>query len=320
MKSKDTDKEILRLVQQSDMCLPKTSSLAKQLKVPVSTLHERLQKMQKAGIIKGYVGVIDGRKAGYDFVSFIVGNIRFNIGGKIVQKPESIGESVAKLPFVQEVYYTSGLTDVICKVRCKDKQDYTNKGRRVAENFDERGWGIITTKTFKDTPAFQIEKLPENSDFRFSDIDLQLLNLIQNGEMCVPRTTKIAKSLGLPPSTVHEKLKKFREDGIISGYSGLVDGNSVGYDFVVFVYGQLQLPKLKEQKMYFENAGELVSKLPFVQEVFFLAGNWDIIAKMRVRDKDDYYEKVKKVVEHFDVRGEGVITTLSFKDTPYVDL
>jgi Lrp/AsnC family leucine-responsive transcriptional regulator len=320
MKFNETDIKILRLVQQKDMCLPRTSALAKQLNVPVSTIHERLQKMKEKGIIKGYAGLINGKVAGYDFVSFLIGNVRFNVGGTVVKKLEKTGESLAELPFIQEVYYTSGQTDVICKLRCKDKHDYYDKGKKAAADFEERGWGTITTKTFKDTPKFQIEKLPETSEFRFKDIDLKLLNMVQNVDMCVPRTTKIAKTLGLPPSTVHEKLKRFKEEGVIDGYAGLVDGDRIGYDFVVFVLGQLQLPKLKEEKLYFENAGELVSKLPFVQEAFFIAGNWDIICKMRVRDKDDYYEKVKKVVEHFDVRGEGVITTRCFKDMPTIDL
>jgi DNA-binding Lrp family transcriptional regulator len=302
------------------MCLPRTSDLAKKLGVPLSTVHERLEKMRKEGVIKGYVGLIDGKKAGYDFVSFLIGNIKFNVNGQLVKVPENTGAEVAKVPFMQEVYYTSGQTDIMSKLRCKDKHDYWKKGSSAAGKFDERAWGTITTKTFKDTPKFQIEKLPEDSEFNFKDIDLKLLNMIQEQDTAVPRTTKIAKTLGLPISTVHEKLKKFRAEGIISSYSGLVDGDKIGYDFVVFVFGQLQLTKLIDQKSYFENAGELVSKLPFVQEAFFIVGNWDIICKMRVRDKDDYYEKVKQVVEHFDVRGQGVITTRCFKDVPTIDL
>ena len=152
------------------------------------------------------------------------------------------------------------------------------------------------------------------------DIDAEILKLIQQKDMCIPRTTKIAKTLGVPPSTVHERLRKMRTDKVINGYVGLINGEKVDRGFVAFVLGQMQLPKLRDEKKYFENVGGLISKLPFVQEVYFIAGQWDIIAKMRVKDITDYYEKVKKIVEYFDVRGQGIITTHCFKDEPKVDL
>ena len=155
---------------------------------------------------------------------------------------------------------------------------------------------------------------------KIKDTDKDILRLIQKGDMCMPRVTRIAKALGLPPSTVHERLKTMQKEGILTGYVGLIDGEKVERGFVVFIFGQLQLPKLKEEKKYFENAGEKVAKLPFVEEVYFIAGEWDIVAKMRVKDTQDYYEKVKKVVEHFDIRGQGMITTHCFKDRPYVDI
>jgi len=148
------------------------------------------------------------------------------------------------------------------------------------------------------------------------DSDKKLLNLLQQDDMCVPRITFLAHKLGLPASTVHERINILKREGYIKGFSAELDPVKSGQGFVAFVLGQLQLPKLKDEKKYFENAGELVSKLPFVQQVYFIAGEWDLIVKMRVKDINDYYEKVKKIVEYFDVRGQGLIATHMFKDTP----
>jgi DNA-binding Lrp family transcriptional regulator len=149
---------------------------------------------------------------------------------------------------------------------------------------------------------------------KLKETDKKMLNLLQNGDLCVPRTTRLAHMVGLPPSTVHERLKLLQKEGYLGGYSVDLNPKKLEKDFVVFMMGQMQLTKLREQKNYAEEVGNLVAKLPFVEEVYFIAGEWDIMCKMRCKDKEDYYDKMKKVVQHFDVRSRGIITTHTFKD------
>ena len=45
-------------------------------------------------------------------------------------------------------------------------------------------------------------------DIKLDKTDKLLLNVIQEGDCCVPKVTHIAKKTGLPHTKVHNRLKK----------------------------------------------------------------------------------------------------------------
>jgi len=156
---------------------------------------------------------------------------------------------------------------------------------------------------------------------KLKEIDESILRLIQKGNMCMPRTTKIAKTLGLPPSTVHERLIKMKKEGIIQGYMGILDKDKVDRGFVSFILGQIKLDNLQKNPRFFEDLGKNLADYPFVQEVYFISGGTaDVLCKVVCKDKNDYYDKARKVVKYFDLRGWGSIATKCIKDVPVVDL
>jgi len=146
---------------------------------------------------------------------------------------------------------------------------------------------------------------------KMKPIDKKILKLIQEENLCVPRVTKIAHKLGLPTSTVHERLNKMKKFGVIKGYTAILDPEKLDKGFVAFVFGQMKLG----EKSDLEAAAGKLAKIPEVQEVYFIAGEWDYIVKLRVKDKNEYYKKVQEVVKCFEVRGQGIITIKHIKDT-----
>lgn len=147
--------------------------------------------------------------------------------------------------------------------------------------------------------------------YKIKPVDKRILQLIEDKGLCVPQVTKIAHLVGLPTSTVHSKLKKMSEAGIIKGYSIDLDPKSLDKDFVAFLLGQIPMNKKDE----FDIPGEEISKIPQVQEVYFVTGEWDYIVKIRVRNKEEYYEVMQKVSKCFGFRASGMVCPKCFKDT-----
>jgi Lrp/AsnC family leucine-responsive transcriptional regulator len=142
------------------------------------------------------------------------------------------------------------------------------------------------------------------------EIDKKLLNMVQEEWACVPRVSQIAHKLGLPISTVKTKLDKFRKEGIIKGYAGILDGTKVGRGLVAFKLAGKKFKKTTE----LDEFGEKLAEISEVQEVHFLVGEWDYLVKMRVKDEAEYTKVAPKIAIMMD-GCKGIISPKTFKDT-----
>lgn len=110
------DKQILEYLKE-DARMPFTE-IAKKLIVSGGTIHQRINKMTEAGIIKGSKIIIDYAKLGYDVTTLL---------GIYLQSAKDLSQVVEKLrnlDEVIEVYYTTGSYALIIKVRTKTTDDY----------------------------------------------------------------------------------------------------------------------------------------------------------------------------------------------------
>lgn len=145
------------------------------------------------------------------------------------------------------------------------------------------------------------------------EIDKELLNLIQEDDMAVPRVTKIAHKLGLATSTVKTKLNKFEKQGIIKGYSAVIDPEKVDRGFVAFKFGAKKFKKPED----LDEIGEKLARIPEVEETYFLVGEWDYVTKMRLKDELEYVQVAPKIAVMLD-GCKGIIAPKCFKDSKKV--
>ncbi|VVC71642.1 putative HTH-type transcriptional regulator [uncultured archaeon] len=99
--------------------------LTRKTRIPPTTIHHRLAKMKKAGVITQYTIRVDRKKLGLKICALIfvtVDNARL--------EPESkkggLAKRLLKYPQVEEVFETTGTIDVIVKVYGKDVEDVTD--------------------------------------------------------------------------------------------------------------------------------------------------------------------------------------------------
>ena len=114
----EKDAAILGLLEQDSSKSKKW--IAKRLGIPLTTVHNRVAKLEKAGVITGYRAKIDKKKIGYDIGAYV------SIGVEYITKDYSQEETARKIMLlegVESVAIVAGTTDIIAKVRAKNSED-----------------------------------------------------------------------------------------------------------------------------------------------------------------------------------------------------
>jgi len=117
-KLNNTDRSILKLLQENARMTLK--EIAKKLHVSTTPIFDRIKKMEKAGVIKNYVTLIDHKKVGKSLIVFI------NISLKEHDKSciNRFVESITKFPEVIECHHITGNADFLLKLILVDIEAY----------------------------------------------------------------------------------------------------------------------------------------------------------------------------------------------------
>lgn len=111
----DKDREILNELQNN--CKQPVRKIAKKLGLRVTTAYDRIRRMEKLGIIKGYKAQIDAKKVGVPGCAFVL--VRVSTEGKKNTDFEIV-EKVAKFNCVSECHLITGEHEMILKIRADD--------------------------------------------------------------------------------------------------------------------------------------------------------------------------------------------------------
>jgi len=125
--------------------------------------------------------------------------------------------------------------------------------------------------------------------FLMDEIDHQILDtLIENARTPF---TDIAKKLNVSAGTIHVRVKKMEEEGIIKGSTLTVDYHKMGYSFIAHIGVFLDKTNMTQQVI------EDLRAIPFVTIAYITAGKYNIFCKIRARDTDHAKEIIFKIDE-----------------------
>lgn len=96
--------------------------------------------------------------------------------------------------------------------------------------------------------------------------------------------TELAGRIGLSKSPTQTRLKRLEDSGIIKGYRAMLDPIQMGREHVAFV--EVRLSDTREAALSAFNAA--VRAIPEVEQAHLIAGNFDYLLKVRVRDMSSY--------------------------------
>lgn len=97
----------------------KIKALSRKLGLPMSTVHHRILRMEKDGVIKRYAAIPDYRKVGLPIAAYIFINVDYTK----IESQEDVAREIRRLPNVLDVSIVSGEIDIIAKIRAKDVDD-----------------------------------------------------------------------------------------------------------------------------------------------------------------------------------------------------
>ena len=110
----DLDLEILNILQEDGKV--SNAEIARKVGKAPSAVLERVRKLRKSGIIKGYECIVDHKKLGRGLTAFTSIRVEEGVGAT------AVGENLARLPEVLEVHYTAGRDSYLVKVRVEDTE------------------------------------------------------------------------------------------------------------------------------------------------------------------------------------------------------
>ena len=134
------------------------------------------------------------------------------------------------------------------------------------------------------------------------DIKPKLIRLFKEG-YCTPQIGKIAREIDEPSTTIHYNVKKQESEGAVKTYKAVFDYKKIGEGFCAFVLIALSSNEYADP----ERIANRLAKHSEVESVDILAGDWELIVKIRAKDQDEYYQFLKNVVS----KEEGIENTNS---------
>jgi DNA-binding Lrp family transcriptional regulator len=119
------DETILRILSRK-AGLP-SRTLSKMLKIPLSTVHRRIKKMEHEGVIEGYKALINFEKTPWPIGALIMVNLAEVIPGKGHIPKKTIVESLSHLKEIEDIIEVQAAdSDLIIKARFENLKEQSN--------------------------------------------------------------------------------------------------------------------------------------------------------------------------------------------------
>jgi len=148
------------------------------------------------------------------------------------------------------------------------------------------------------------------------DIKPKLIRLFKEG-YCTPQIGRIAREIDEPSTTIHYNIKKLESEGAIKTYKAVFDYKKIGEGFCAFVLIALSSDEYGNP----ERIAISLAKQSEVESVDILAGDWELLVKIRTRDQDEYYQFLKEVIsKEKGIENTNSIISLKQVKTEFVKL
>ncbi len=113
-------------------------------------------------------------------------------------------------------------------------------------------------------------------NLEIDNLDIEILSILMND--ATTAYTEIAKELIVSGGTIHVRMKKMQDLGIIKGSNLIVDAQKVGYDVCAF------LGIFLEKGSIYHEAVERLKQVKEIVELHYCTGAYSMFAKIICRD------------------------------------
>jgi Lrp/AsnC family leucine-responsive transcriptional regulator len=118
------DRRILQILQKRGRI--SNAELSEVANLSPSACHRRVQRLEKIGVIRDYVALLDPRKLGRPTTVFV----EITLSGQADEVLDAFEKAVAQIPDVLECHLMAGAADYLLKVVAADTEDFARIHRR----------------------------------------------------------------------------------------------------------------------------------------------------------------------------------------------
>ena len=119
--------------------------------------------------------------------------------------------------------------------------------------------------------------------YKLDEKDIQILRLLQKNSKMTIR--EISKLVEVAPTTVFAKIKRMEKNGIVKEYKAILDSTKLGKGTTAFVLASITY-RMEGQKLSQREIAKKIAKFPEVQEVHIIAGDWDLLIKVKAESAE----------------------------------
>lgn len=159
-------------------------------------------------------------------------------------------------------------------------------------------------KSVKYTGKQEEHVMIEKEQYRPDELDMRILSRLQKG--CNLSIRKLGVELGIPTSTAQRRVTNLQDNGIIKGYSAVLNKEHLGY-FTIFSLVKVTTGFVKDEGGYIENFAEeeITDKYSVESDHFFIqdsekklkANPWefvlDVFASLTPKAYDDHIADIQ---------------------------
>lgn len=139
--------------------------------------------------------------------------------------------------------------------------------------------------------------------------DLDILAALQDDARAT--YADVARRVGMSPSTVHDRVRKLEEAGVIKGYRAEIDPETVG----LFVTALVAVSPLDPKQP--DDLPERVEEFREVEDCFSVAGESNYILKVRTRTTGDLEDLLRSMREKAGVQTRTtIVLSIPFEGRP----
>jgi len=138
MKLDEKDKQILEILKKNARLT--TKEIAKIVKLPITTVHNRIKKLENNKIITNFTVNLNYNELGKPILAFILVTVNYNIKSEKKIDQEELAKKIKFLEGTEDVSIVTGDTDIIVKVRLSSVDElssYITKKLRNLEGIDK---------------------------------------------------------------------------------------------------------------------------------------------------------------------------------------
>lgn len=119
-------------------------------------------------------------------------------------------------------------------------------------------------------------------EYSLDEADIRILRILQDDGRITNQD--LSRRVSLSPATCHERVRRLRDSGVIRKFTAVLDPERMGQALLIFI--EILLDRTTDD--VFTAFAERIRSVPEVLECHMVAGGFDYLLKVRVRNMAAY--------------------------------